>query len=165
MVAREYHHIGHVVVVEVIGHGVVDLDHTLIPVDSVARHSLAYGCLEREVHDAWEIAVEAVPVRIAVLPVGQLRHVAGPDLSDNVEVRVLRADALAPLAHRIFLIVRIGVHTETVEVCILYPPYGPLLEILEHVRIVQIHIRHRGVEPSAFHIGLVQIRAVRVVLS
>ena len=164
VVARENHHIGHIRVVEVVGYCVVDLDQSLVPVHGVTRHSLAYCGLQREVHYARQIAVEAVTVRVAALPIDQLRHVAGPDLAHDIEIRVLAAHALAPLAHRIFLVVRIGVHAETVEVGVFYPPHCPLLKVLEHERIVQIHVRHRSVEPAAFHIGLVQVGAIRVVL-
>ena len=76
MVSREYHHVRHVSIIQIIRNRIIDLDHAFIPVDSVTWHTLANCSLKREVHDARKIAVEAVLIRMVCLPVCELRDIA-----------------------------------------------------------------------------------------
>ena len=164
MVAGKDHHIVDICVVDVVCNRFVNLYQPFVPVDPVLCNSLAQSGLEREVHHARKVAVKSVLVRVSGLPVGELRHVVGPDFADDVEMRIFFANALAPACHRVFLVVWIGIHAQTVEVGVFYPPYRPLLEILLDVRIVKVHVWHRGVEPAAFHIVLVNLGRIRAVL-
>ena len=142
MVARKDEHLRQVMVNEIMGKAVIHLGHALSPPMGISRNGLPDGLLQREIHDGRKVGVETVLVFIAALPVCKLRDGRSPAFADNVEMRIFIQDSLAPTAHRLLLVVRIGVHSETVKAGILYPPYGPLLEILESKRIVQIHIRH-----------------------
>ena len=143
VIARKDKHIILIVVVLVVGNAVVNLHKTLVPIDlAVVGQRLTESGLKREVHDCREIGVESVPVRIACLPIGYLRHIVGPYFSHDVEVRVLLKNGGAPLGHRVFLVVRVGIHAESVQIGPLDPPHCPLLEILQQVRVVQVHVRH-----------------------
>ena len=95
------------------------------------------------------MGVETVTVGVAALPVGKLVDVGVPALTHDVEVWIFIHHGLAPLAHRDFLVVRVGVHTQAVLAGELGPPDRPLLEIFQHERIVEIHVRHRRHEPAA----------------
>ncbi len=86
--------------------------------------------------------VETVTVGVAALPVSELVDVGVPALPYYIKVGIFIHHGFAPLAHRDFLVVRIGVHAQTVLSGIFCPPNRPLLEIFQHERIVEIHIRH-----------------------
>ncbi len=164
VVAGEHHHIVRVGDVEVIGHGVVDFGDAVVPVFIVGVDAGADRIHQAEVHYRREVRVEPVPVGVVSLPVGDLRHVGRPHLAYDVVVRVFIHQGLAPLGHRFFLVVRVGVHPEPVKVGPFCPPDGPLLEILQEIRVVEVHVHHAGVKPAADHVLMVEFRAVRVVL-
>ena len=118
--------------------------------------------MKREVHHRLEMRIKTILVRIAALPVSKLRNRSCPDLTDNVEVRILIHHSSAPLGHRILLIVRISVHSESVKTRPLYPPDSPLLEISENIRVVEVHIHHRSVEPAALLNVKVLLGSIRI---
>ena len=95
------------------------------------------------------MGVETVTVGVAALPVGKLVDVGVPALTHDVEVWIFIHHGLAPLAHRDFLVVRVGVHTQAVLAGELGPPDRPLLKVFQHERVVEIHVRHRRHEPAA----------------
>ena len=150
VVSREDHHIRKIVIHEVMREDVVYAEDTLAPARIILVETCAESIVEREVHDRLEVRVEAVLVLVAALPVCKLRNGSCPALAYDVEVRILVHHGLAPLRHRILLVVWICIHTESVEVSPLDPPDCPLLEILEHERVVKVHVDHGGVEPAAF---------------
>ena len=149
VVREEDHQVRQVLVREILGQDRVDPRHALVPPDLVLGKGAEHRLLEREVHDAGQMAVEAVPVGIPRLPVGDLRDVHVPAFAHDVHLRVLAADRLAPLGHRLGLVVRVGVHAEAVQARVLDPPHRPLLEVAQYVRVVQVHVRHRRDEPAA----------------
>ena len=150
VVGEERHHMAQVLIHEVLGQHSVDAGHALVPVHLLLIEGLVDGVLQREVHDGRQVGVEAVLVGVVLLPVGQLRDVVIPAFAHDVQVGILFQHGLAPLAHGFGLIVRIGVHAQTVQVGVFHPPDGPLLEILQDKGIVQVHIRHGRYEPAAF---------------
>ena len=108
------------------------------------------------------MGIEAVPVGIVLLPVGHLRDVHVPALAHNVHLGIFVRHGLAPLAHGFRLVVRIGVHPESVQSGVFRPPDGPLLEILEHEGVLQVHVRHGRDKPAALLALQVPLRGMRV---
>ena len=162
MVSREDHHLRKVMVHEVMRKDVVDTEDAFAPAGVVLVQTCTESVMKRKVHDGREVRIEAVLVLVSTLPVCKLRNRNSPAFSHDVEVRILVHDSLAPLSHRLLLVVRICVHAESIEVSPLDPPDGPLLEILEDERVVKVHVHHRGVEPSAFLDIEVLLRSIRV---
>ena len=118
--------------------------------------------MQGEVHNRLEVRVEAILVHIITLPICELRNRRGPHLTNNIEVGVLRHNGLAPLAHRHLLVVGVCIHAETIQIGVLDPPYSPLLEVVEQILVVEIHIGHRAVKPSALHLIEVRLRGVEI---
>ena len=147
---------------EIMRKTVVNPDHPLSPCLGIRRQPLAYRFLQREIHYRRQMRVESVPVRISALPVCKLRYRRSPALSHYIESGIFFQNGSAPFAHGLLLIVRVSVYPETVQTGIFYPPYGPLLEILQYERIVQIHVRHGRHEPSAFLKIQVVFRCIRI---
>ena len=147
---------------EVVREGLVDARHAAPLTQRIARQSLADGVAQREIHDRGQVRVESVAVLVAALPVCQLRDVARPALAYDIYVGILLAHGPAPLAHRLLLVVGIRVHTQTVQIGIFDPPYGPLLEVLQQVWVVEVHVGHRAVEPAALLYLKIGVRCVGV---
>ena len=156
VVGDEDHHFRQVMVDEIVRQAVVDARHALAPAERVGGQRPADGLLQREIHDRRQVRVEAVLVGIAALPVCQLRDRRRPAFAHDVEIGVFPAYGRAPLAHRHLLVVGVGVDAEPVQAGILDPPHGPLLEILQHIGIVEVHVGHRRHEPAA----LLQVEVV-----
>ena len=135
---------------KILGQDGIDAGHALVPEDFVLAEGRKQGVLQREVHNAGQIAVEAAGVGMVLLPEGHLRDVEVPALPYDVQVRILVRERLAPLGHGSGLVVGIGVHAQAVQAGVLHPPDGPLLEVLQHKGIVQVHVGHRRNEPAAF---------------
>ena len=98
------------------------------------------------------------------MPVSHSRSGTCPALANNIDIRVLLADRSQPFAARDLLDIRIRVHAQTVQIGIFDPPDSPLLEVFEQILVLQIHVRHRFVEPSAVGELLVVLRSVDVVV-
>ena len=148
----------------IVGNRVKHLGDTLVPILIISVKSLAESAMQGKIHDRREVGVESVAVHRPVLPIGQLGDVVCPDLAHYVDVRILLAHRGTPLGHRHLLIVRISVHAQAVKVGIFDPPNSPLLEILQQIRVVEVHVRHRGIEPSALHVVPVDAGRIGIVL-
>ena len=162
VVSGEYHHVRKIMVHEIMRKDVVHTENTLAPARVILIDSRTYRVVEREVHDGLEVRVEAVLVLIVSLPVCKLRNRSCPALAHDIEVRILVHDSGTPLRHRILLIVWICVYSESVKISPFDPPDRPLLEIFQHVRIVEVHVHHRCVEPAALLDIEILLRSVRV---
>ena len=149
MVGEESEEVGDIVVHEVLGQHGIHAGHALVPPHLILAQSGMDGMLQREVHHGGQVGIEAVLVGIVLLPIGHLRDVVVPALAHDVHIGILLQHGLAPLAHGAGLVIGIGVYPETVQIGVLYPPDSPLLEILENVGVVQVHIRHGRHEPAA----------------
>ena len=51
VVGKEYHHLGKIMIGGVVGQGVIDPEHSLVPTRIVFSQSGVDGLLEREIHD------------------------------------------------------------------------------------------------------------------
>ena len=71
-----------------------------------------------------------------------------PVFTHNVKVGVLVGYGLGPPGHGHFLVVEPGIDPEAVQAGKFNPPNSPLLEVLEHVGVIQVHIRHSAGEPA-----------------
>ena len=98
------------------------------------------------------------------MPVSHSRRRTGPALTDDVDVRILLTNRLEPFAARNFLDIRIRIHAQTVQIRELNPPDSPLLEILQQIGVLEVHIRHRAVEPTAVGLQAVKLRRVDIVV-
>ena len=83
-----------------------------------------------------------------LLPIRHLRLVVHPDFSYNIEFRIFVSDFFCPICNAFFVIVRISIHTETVQTCIFYPPNRILRHIINDHRITLVHIRHCRIKPA-----------------
>ena len=162
VVGEEYHHVVQVVIDEILGQDAIDAGHALVPPYLVLAEGGDYGVTQREVHDAGEVAVVAVLVGVAALPVCDLGNERIPAFAHYVDAGVLLAHGLAPLRHGARLVVRECVNAQSVQVGIFHPPDGPLLEVLEYERIVEVHVRHGGHEPAALLTGEVGLRRMGI---
>ena len=149
VVAEENQHIVNVLIHKVVRQELIYPGHSATPAGAFIQPHTD-GIVQREVHNCREVGVEAVAVRIVLLPICELRDGGGPALAHNVEMRIFVGYSLAPAGHRFLFVVRIGVHPEAVQTEFLNPPHSPLYEIVEYEWIVQVHIRHRRHEPAAF---------------
>ena len=96
------------------------------------------------------------------MPIGAEVRAGVPVFTHDVEVGILVGHGLGPLGHGHFLVVEPGVYPETVQAGIFYPPHGPLLEVLEHVGVIQVHVRHSAGEPALFHHGQVGLGSIGI---
>ena len=149
VVAKECQQLIHIGVHIVHRHGVIHARQTVTPTAAVILQCLTNRLFYREVHHGRQVRIEAVEVLRAALPISHCRSWTSPAFAYDIEVRILFANSLEPLTAGYLLNIRIRVHTKTVQVCIFNPPDRPLLEVFEQVGVLQIHIRHRLVEPSA----------------
>ena len=149
MVTDENHHIVKILIYKVVREDIIHTRHSLTPARIILRKRCPDGVVKREVHNGRKVGVESVLVHVVILPVCKLRDRRSPALAHYVEVRIFLPHSSTPLAHRVLLVIWICIHTESVKARIFNPPCSPLLEILKHIRIVKVHIRHRRHEPSA----------------
>ena len=98
------------------------------------------------------------------MPVRYCWSRTGPTLAYDIDIRVLLSDGFKPLAARNPLDIRIGIHTQTVQIRELNPPYSPLLEILQQIGVLKVHIRHRFIEPAAIAELTVVLRGIDIVV-
>ena len=149
VVGSKDHHVREVVVGEVVREGIVDARHAFAPAGLILAHGVDEGIAQREVHDGGQMAVKAVLIGCATLPVGQLRHALCPALAHDVQARVLVHDGLTEARAGHLLVVGIGVDADAVEAAPLHPPDGELLEVLQHEGVIEVHVGHRGGKPAA----------------
>ena len=149
MVAEHNHNIVDIGIHIIHSKHIVHACEAVAPTLSIGFERLADSLLEREVHDRRHVAIEAVVVVGATLPVSYGRGRACPTFAYDIEVRIFVHDGFNPLASRNHLDIWVGVNAQTIEVGILNPPDSPLLEIFEQIRVLEVHIRHWAVEPSA----------------
>ena len=65
-------------------------------------------------------------------------------------MRILLAQHLHPVCHRIAVGIRIGIHTDAVDTCTLYPPLAVLNQILDNVWVTLVEVRHSWNEPAIY---------------
>ena len=99
------------------------------------------------------------------MPICYGRCRACPTLAYDIEVRVFVHDGFYPFASWHHLYIWIGVHAQAVEVGVFDPPDSPLLEVLQQVGVLEVHIGHWAVEPTAVGEQTVVLRCVDVVVS
>ena len=138
-----------VLVGEVLCDDGINTGHSFVPVDIVLVEGLLDGAFQGEVHYRRQVGVETVGIGVVLLPVGQLGNLGIPALAHDVHIRILVGHGLAPAGHRLRLVVRVRVDAQAVQTGIFNPPYGPLLEVFQHIGVVEVHIGHRRHEPAA----------------
>ena len=162
MVAVEDKQIVGVGVQKIFRYYLVALQQSVAPTFAVVTKCGAHSLLQREVHHTGQVGVVAIRVTCIGLPVCHLRGGTCPALAYDIDTGILVAYGFGPLGDRHFLVVRIGIHAQSINIHSLNPPDCPLLEVFEHVGVVEVHVWHRGVEPTAVHTQEISLRGVRV---
>ena len=110
---------------------VVELHHTFVP-RRCGTESLSYRIEEREVHYRRQVGVIALyrTDRAILLPIRHLCALSKPYLAHNVEIRIFISNGFRPLGNTCFVVIRISIHTQTVEVGVFYPPNRVLGEVV-----------------------------------
>ena len=164
MVAEERQQFIHVRIEVIHRQRVIDAGQTVPPTFTVVLQGLTNSLFRWEIHHGRQVRIEAVEVLRAALPVRYSRSRTGPAFTNDIQFRILITDGFEPLAARLLLDIRIGIYAQTVQVGIFHPPDRPLLEIFQQVRVLQVHIRHRMVEPTAVTELTVKIRSVDIIV-
>ena len=99
--------------------------------------------------EGWQIAVLLRKFAV-LLPGCSIGRFGYPSLAYGIEVRILLAQHLHPVCHRIAVGIRIGIHTDAVDTSTLYPPLTVLNQILDDVRIALVQIWHTWHKPAIY---------------
>ena len=154
MVLNECHH--------ALGIGVEIVKHQAV-VHAVEAAPLAVGGfdagrvdhgIKREVHHRAEVGVVLGNLAVA-LPGGGVSGVLKPRLTHDVEVGILTVERAHPAGHRLGVGVGVGVHTDAVDAHRLNPPDAVLNQVVHHMHIVLVEVRHGRNKPALD--GLLQV--------
>ena len=149
MVAKHNHDIIDVGIEVIHSYRIINARETITPTATIILQCLADSFLYWKIHHGLEVAVKAVVVLNPRLPVCYCRSRTCPTLSYDIEIWVLIHNGLYPFATRNHFNIWVSIYTQTIEVSVFNPPNSPLLEVLEKILILQIHIRHRTIKPTS----------------
>ena len=137
---------------------------TAAPEITVILQCLTNSLFRREIHHGRQVRIKAVEVLCTALPISDSRRRTSPAFTYNIDIRELITNRFEPIRSGLFLNIRIGVHAQSVQVSVFNPPDGPLLEILQQVGILEVHVRHWTIEPTAVTQLTVVFRGIDVIV-
>ncbi|MNT21301.1 hypothetical protein D3C72_1566370 [compost metagenome] len=85
-----------------------------------------------------------------------------PCFTKKGEFWILLQNAICPFGHKIKIIVRIGINSESIYCRSLYPPDMALGQIILNVWVLFVHIGHCGNKPAFDHFLFVICRGIRI---
>ena len=156
VVANEGEEIVQISIMIILCEGVIHASKAIAPTFAIARKSSTNSFFRWEVHYGRQVRIEAIVVLMISLPISYFRSRTRPAFAYDIDMRIFVANGFAPIRCRHFLIIGIRIYAQTIQISIFNPPDCPLLEILQEVGIVKVHIGHVGVKPT----GIVDIAVI-----
>ena len=136
---------------KIISEIVVELYHTFVPRRCRAK-CFSYSIKKWKIHHSRQVSIIALyrTDRAIFLPIRHLGTLVEPHLPHNIEMRILIGDSLCPFSNAFFVVIRIGIYAQTVEVGVFYPPNCILGEVVKHQWICLVEVGHRACKPTFF---------------
>ena len=153
---------GWVGIEEVVDEVVVHTVQSLEPGFSLFVLGDVYLVEETEVHHRLQITVLRCREFGVFLPPGGIGRFGNPCFAYGIVVGVFLVQFLHPLAHTVVVGIRVGIHTDAVDVGKFNPPEAVLDEISQHVRVLLVEVGHGGYKPAVVHLVEVVFRCIGV---
>ena len=161
MILDECHYALWIRIEIVVAEHIVETIHAVPPVIGLFFLCTVDAVEESEIHNGWQIAVLLRKFAV-LLPGCSIGRFSYPSLAYGIEVRILLAQHLHPVCHCIAVGIRIGIHTDAVDTCTLYPPLAVLNQILDNVWVTLVEVRHGWNKPAIYGFSEINLAGVWV---